>query len=436
MFLFFHIPALTRTGLISLITLLTLLGIMLRPWKVSEAITALTGAGLLLLLGLLSPGEALATLLHDWNTFFFFLGMMSLAALAETAGLFDWLAVQAARLSGSSSRRLFFNTFLLGSLISMLLSNDATALILTPIVYSLVTRLRLPVLPYLFACTFIADSASFLLPVSNPINILVTSQYPLNLLTFLRFLFLPSLLVIGINAGVFYFLYRRQLHGRFDIKRLPALLETVKHPIYFRYTCIVVILVAAAYVIAAALQFPLSLVAVSGALLLLLGALYWKQTTLWSTARQISWPIFGFIVGMFLVIQALETTGLTAQFGQLLLRLSGGTSFGAVMIGTMGSALGTNLINNVPMAVVMTSSLHGIQHTPLAIQQGFLTATIFGCDLGPNLTTVGSLATVLWLLILRQRNIEVSGLDYFKVGILVTPLMLVAGALVIWLLLV
>jgi len=106
------------------------------------------------------------------------------------------------------------------------------------------------------------------------------------------------------------------------------------------------------------------------------------------------------------------------------------------MIGTMGSALGTNLINNVPMAVVMTSSLHGIQHTPLAIQQGFLTATIFGCDLGPNLTTVGSLATVLWLLILRQRNIEVSGLDYFKVGILVTPLMLVAGALVIWLLLV
>ena len=318
----------------------------------------------------------------------------------------------------------------------MLLSNDATALILTPIVYSLVTRLRLPVLPYLFACTFIADSASFLLPVSNPINILVTSQFPLGLLTFLRLLFLPSLLVIGINAGVFYFLYRRQLHGRFDIKRLPALLETVKHPLYFRYTCIVVILVAAAYVIAAALQFPLSLVAVSGALLLLLGALYWKQTTPWSTARQISWPIFGFIAGMFLVIQALETTGLTAQFGQLLLRLSGGTSFGAVMIGTMGSALGTNLINNVPMAVVMTSSLHGIQHTPLAIQQGFLTATIFGCDLGPNLTTVGSLATVLWLLILRQRNIEVSGLDYFKVGILVTPLMLVAGALAIWLLLV
>src|SRR5260370_41938116 len=138
---------------------------------------------------------------------------------------------------------------------------------------------------------------------------------------------------------------------------------------------------------------------------------------------------------MFLVIKALETTGLTAQFGQLLLRLSGGTSFGAVMVGTLGSALGTNLINNVPMAIVMNSSLQSVQHAPLAVQQGFVAATIFGCDLGPNLTTVGSLATILWLLILRQRNLDVSGLDYFKVGVIVTPLMLVAGALTTWFLL-
>src|SRR5438874_3612634 len=238
MFLFFQIPALARTVLISLIALLTLLGIMIRPYKISEAIIALAGAALLLVLGLLSPGVAITTLLRDWITFFFFLGMMSLSTLAEAAGLFDWLAVQAARLSGNSSRRLFFNTFLLGSLISMLLSNDATALILTPIVYSLVTRLRLPVLPYLFACTFIADTASFLLPVSNPINILVTSQFPLGLLTFLHLLFLPSLLVIGINAGVFYVLYRRQLQGRFDIKRLPVIHETANHQPYLRYTCV------------------------------------------------------------------------------------------------------------------------------------------------------------------------------------------------------
>ncbi len=176
MFLLFPIPVVTRTLLISLITIFTLVGIMVRPWKTNEALIALAGAGLLLLLGLITPAQTFFTLAQDWNTFFFFLGMMSLSALAETAGFFDWLAAWVARRSGNSARRLFLNTFLLGSLISMFFSNDATALILTPIVYSLTTRLRLPVLPFLFACTFIADTASFLLPVSNPINIIVLSR--------------------------------------------------------------------------------------------------------------------------------------------------------------------------------------------------------------------------------------------------------------------
>ena len=134
MFLFFHLPALTRTLLVSLIAIVTLAGIMIRPFKLDEARIALAGAGLLLLLGLINPLDAAIVLLKDWNVFFFFLGMMALSSLAEAAGLFDWLAVQAARLSSGSSRRLLFNTFLLGSLISMVLSNDATALILTPIV--------------------------------------------------------------------------------------------------------------------------------------------------------------------------------------------------------------------------------------------------------------------------------------------------------------
>jgi arsenical pump membrane protein len=433
--LFFHLPTLTTTILISLIAILTLVGIMVRPWRVNEAMVALAGAALLLILGLINPGNAISTLLNDWNTFFFFLGMMSLSALAEVAGLFDWLAVQAARLAGNSARRLFLNTFVLGCLISMILSNDATALILTPITYSLVTRLRLPVLPFLFACTFIADTSSFLLPVSNPINIILLSKFPLDLWTFLRLLCLPCLLVISMNIALFFLLYRRQLRGHFDIKRLPALEETIKHKSYFRYTCTVLVLVAVAYITASAVQFPLSLVALAGALALFIGALIWKQTTLPDVGKQISWSIFGFIGGMFIVVQAVESTGLTTQFGQLLLHLSGGNSFGAVMVGTFGSALGTNLINNVPMAVVLTSALQTTQHAPIIVQHAFIAATIFGCDLGPNLTTVGSLATVLWLLILRQRNLDVSGLDYLKVGIIVTPFMLFIGALAIWLLL-
>jgi arsenical pump membrane protein len=297
----------------------------------------------------------------------------------------------------------------------------------------LVTRLRLPVLPYLFACTFIADSASFLLPISNPINVIIMSRFPLDLLTFLRLLLLPSLVVIAINLGVFYLLYRKQLKGTFNIDHLPTPEKAVKHKAYFRYTLWVLALVAPSYVIASAFQFPLSVIAVTGGLLLLAGALFWKRTTLVEAGRGISWPIFGFIAGMFVVVRAIEDTGLTLKLGKLLLHVSGGTSFGAVMVGTFGSALGTNLINNVPMAAVMNSSMGSIQHAAPAIRNGFVAATMFGCDLGPNLTTVGSLATILWLLILRQRDVDVSGLDYFKVGVVVTPLMLLAGAFTIWL---
>src|SRR5450755_3475124 len=435
MFLFIHLPALTRTILIVAITILTLLGIMTRPFKLNEAMCALGGAGLLLILGLINPASAATTLLGDGNTFFFFLGLMSISALAEVAGFFDWLAMQAARLAGNSSRRLFLNIFLLGSLISMVLSNDATALILTPIVYTLVTRLRLPALPFLFACTFIADTASFLLPVSNPINIIVLSTFKLDLWTFLRLLFIPALVVICINMLVFFILYRSKLRGQFDIKRLTSAADSIRHRAYFRYTCGVLLLVVIAYITASVAQFPLSIVALSGAALLLTGALRWKQSTVREVGKHVSWSIFGFIAGMFILVRAVENTHLTAQFGQLLLSLSGGYSFGAVMIGTAGATLGTNLINNVPMAVVLTSALQSAQHAALTTRLGFIAATIFGCDLGPNLTTVGSLATVLWLLILRRRNIDVSGLDYFKVGVIVTPLMLLAGALTIWLLL-
>lgn len=429
---FFPIPEFWKTLLTVAIALLTLIGIMTRPFRWNEAFIALAGAALLLAFGLISPTDAFRTLVQDWNTFLFFLGMMSLSALAEAAGLFDWLAVQAARLAGRSAARLFLNVFLLGSLISMLLSNDATALILTPVVYVLVTKLRLPVLPFMFACTFIADTASFLLPISNPTNIIVLSRFPLDWLTFLRLLFLPSLVAIGINLGVFFLQYRQQLKGSFDVEGLPATDEAIKHKPYFRYTCAVLAAVALAYGAASALRFPVSLVAAGGALLLLAGALFWKQMTLRETAKRISWSIFGFIGGMVIVVRAIEATGLTAALGQWLLWLSGGTSFGAVMVGTAGAALGTNLINNVPMAVVMGSALGSIQPAPVAFQHGFVAATIFGCALGPNLTTVGSLATVLWLLILRQRNVAVSGLDYAKVGVVVTPLMLLAGALTLW----
>lgn len=151
--------------------------------------------------------------------------------------------------------------------------------------------------------------------------------------------------------------------------------------------------------------------------------------------RDISWSIFGFIAGMFIVVQGVENIGLTQRFAHLLTSAAGTNTLAATLLGTAGAALGSNLINNLPMALVLISTIGALSGVSPTVQLALIGATIFGCDLGPNLTTVGSLATVLWLLLLRRRGMDVSSLDYFKLGIIVTPLMLAVGALAIWVML-
>jgi arsenical pump membrane protein len=409
---------------------LTLGTILVRPYRISEALAAAVGAVLMLLAGILPFTQALQVLKGEWNIYGFFLGLMTISAVADRAGIFNSLAAQAGHWAGGSVRRLYLAIFIIGALITAFLSNDATALILTPAVFALVTRLRVPALPFMFACTFIADTASFLLPVSNPINILVLDQFGGGLGIFLHYLVLPALFCIVLNTTLFLWLFRADLRRTYAIKDLPP--AAPPDLSFFRFTLAALGIIAVAFVLASVFQVPLSLVALGGAVLLLVGArrsshLEWKRL-----GKEISWSLFIFISGMFLVIQGVENLGLTGLFGGSLMRLAGSSPLRAVLFTAAGSALGANLINNVPMALVMISALRAINASAPA-NLGLVYATILGCDLGPNLTTVGSLATILWLLILRRKGLEISSLEYFKLGILVVPLMIAAGAILIWL---
>jgi nucleotide-binding universal stress UspA family protein len=163
-----------------------------------------------------------------------------------------------------------------------------------------------------------------------------------------------------------------------------------------------------AYIVCSAAQLPLSLVALAGAAGLLVGGLCWGQVGWKDLGKEISWSIFGFIAGMFVVVQGVENVGLTAQFGQIVGQVAGANILTATLLGTAGAALGANLINNLPMALVLVATIGALRGGSPGARLGLIAATIFGCDLGPNLTTVGSLATVLWLLLLRRRGVEVS----------------------------
>ena len=416
-----------RVALGLLIFVATLVLIVIRPRGVTEGAAALGGAAVLLLGGFIGPVEALGTLGAQWNVYGFFLGLMTISAVADDAGVFEAVTQLAARWAAGSALRLYFGVFLVGVVITAFLSNDATALILTPVVYALVTRLRLPALPFMFACTFIADTASFLLPVSNPINILVLDAFGSGLGVFLRFLLLPALVCIACNIAVFVWLFRRDLRLSYD----PGAIEATERPPQFRFTLVGLGLIALGYVIASAARIPLSLVALGGGALLLAGAAWYRQLEWSRLRREISWSLFAFISGMFIVVRAIEDLGLTRAFGQGLVRLGGGSALGSVLLTTFGTALGANLINNVPMALVMISTLRSI--SVAGAHQALIYSTILGADLGPNLTTVGSLATMLWLLILRRKGLDISTLDYIKLGLTVVPVMLLVGALLIWL---
>jgi arsenical pump membrane protein len=405
------------------IFLLAVAAVVTRPRRLDEAVAAALGGLAMLVAGVLSPGQALAALAAQWNLFLFFLGLMLVSGLADAAGFFDAagaLAIGAARGSG---HLLLLCVFGAGAVITAFLSNDATALILTPVVYSVATRLRLPPLPYLFATTFIADTASMTLPVSNPINILVSERAGIGLAAYASHLLPASLIAIALNAALFRLVFRRETDRRFQADWRAALATAIEDRRLFRLTCAGLAVLAVAYLAASAVRFPLGGIAVGGAALLALLALAARNLQVGRVRAHVSLSLFVYVAGLLVLVRAVEAAGLTTAAVRWLTALPGG-SLGTVASGVAGAAAGSNLVNNVPATLVLLSGAGG---HPLP----FLVGVLAGADLGPNLTPVGSLSTMLWLVIVRRHGVEVSSVQYLKLGAVITPVLLLAATLTI-----
>lgn len=398
--------------------------VVVRPRGLSEAVPAVAGAVLMVPLGLITARGALGDLAANATLFLFFLGLMVIAAIADEAGFFERVAYLAARHAGASPKRLLVNVFVAGALITAVLSNDATALVLTPVVYVLVVRLRLEPTPYVFACTFVADAASFLLPVSNPVNVILTAGTGIQLVPFLLHLLPAEVVVLAINLGFFLWFFRGDLDGRLDASRL----RPTRSDAYLPRVVVLLAGIAAGYLVAAALGFPVALVAAAGAAALTITAAASRRLDSRALASAVSWPLFPFVAGMLVLVKAMEGLGLTTALGSAIASVSGGSTLAMVLAGTAGVAVGANLINNVPAALVAHSAVAGLPAAH-AMRWPLTYAAILGADLGPNISVAGSLATMLWLLILRRRGLEVSSLQNLRLGLTITPLALLAGAL-------
>lgn len=398
---------------------------IVRPRGLPEWAAALAGAVLVLVLGLVGIADAARAVAGDWNVLLFFVGMTGLAAVAERSGFFDRTGELALRLAAGSGLRLLVAIVGLGTLIAAVLSNDATALILTPVVYTLVVGLGVEALPYVLACTFIADAASLILPVSNPVNLLVLDGTGVPLPRYLAAVEPAAIAAAALTGVALVLFFRRAVPAH--LPEAPATLQDrPETPRVWAGLAII----GAAFVVAGLAAVPLGPVACAG-FGLLLGLEAWAAGRPYPRPWEgVSWRILLYVGGMVVLVAALQRQGIVqAVVGTALGSVRGSAPLSAAVASLLG-AVGSNLVNNVPMALVMVGAIDG-QHLSGAVREAATYGAIVGADLGPNLTPVGSLATVLWLLILREHGLDVRPLDYLRFGLVTTPPILVVATLLV-----
>jgi arsenical pump membrane protein len=407
------------------IAALATIGVIARPWRLPEAIWAVAGAAALVGFGLLSGSDALMAIGKGADVYLFLIGMMLLAELARVEGLFDWAAAIAARQARGSASRLFGLTYVVGIVVTVFLSNDATAVVLTPAVYAVARAAGAPPLPYLFICAFIANAASFVLPISNPANLVVFGSQMPPLLTWLSWFTLPSVLAIGATFVALRLTQAQALRAPIatDIV-VPALPPGGHIAAWGLGATAVVLLLASGFGLDLGLPTALAGLATTAIVLL------HRRAAPWRLLRSISWEVLPLVAGLFVLVEGLDRTGvvhlLAGTLQEAASRSVDGASWGVGVI----VAVATNLMNNLPAGLIVQSTL---AQAPVPPQ--LAGAALIGIDLGPNLSVTGSLATILWLVALRREGIEVGALQFLRLGCIVMPpalLLALAGFLLPW----
>jgi arsenical pump membrane protein len=394
-------------------------GVLIRPRGIPEWVWAVTGATLLVAFGLEPLPAVVSAIGRGTDVYLFLAGMMLLAELARREGVFDWVASHAVRAARGSRKRLFALVYLAGIVVTTILSNDATAVVLTPAVAAAVRAAKAEPLPYLLACAFIANAASFVLPISNPANLVVFAGAMPALPQWLVAFAVPSLLSIVATFVMLALVSRRDLAGRVASDVAAAGLRPGGRMVLFG-----IALTAAALLAASTYAAPL------GATTCICGTIVFAIASLRDRAafavviRSVSWTVLLLVAGLFVIVAGLDAAGLTDLARHGVETLAALPPLPAVLCAAFVTAAASNLMNNLPAGLIAGSSV-----APLHGHEALRSAIAVGIDLGPNLSVTGSLATVLWLIALRRERIEITAWTFLRAGALVMPPALVLAAL-------
>jgi arsenical pump membrane protein len=378
---------------------------------------------LLIALKLLPADEALGAVAKGADVYLFLIGMMLLAELARLEGLFDWLAGKAARQAQGSATRLFALVFAVGTVVTVFLSNDATAVVLTPAVAAVVKAAKAKeALPYLLICAFIANAASFVLPISNPANLVIYGSHMPKLTDWLSSYGLASLLSVIATYVVLRWTQRRRLR-----QALSAAIEVPGLTAAGKLSAAGITGTALVLLASSACGLQLGLPAfLAGAVTAVLVLTRSRRGPV-SIVRGISWGILPLVAGLFVLVEALQKTGITDDLAGSMRDLVEVSKADAPWLVGAILAVGCNLVNNLP-AGLLAGRVVQLAQVPEHVRA----AVLIGVDLGPNLSVTGSLATILWLTALRREGLRVSAWSFLKLGAVLMPpaLLLAIGAAV------
>ena len=399
-------------------------GVILRPWRLPEAVWAVAGAAALVLSGQLPLAAAFQGIARGTDVYLFLTGMMLLAEVARQEGLFDWLAAQAATHARGSPTRLFALVYLVGTIVTVFLSNDATAVVLTPAVAAVARTAKAEnPLPYLLICSFIANAASFVLPISNPANLVIYGAHLPPLLQWLPVFAVPSILSVGATYAMLRLTQRETLCQAISAAvTVPAL-----SPGGGVAAC-GLLLTAAALLTASAFNWQLGLPTFIAGVITAGAVLLCTSGSPLPILRNVSWGVLPLVAGLFVLVEALDRTGLIHLLARFLRDAAAYSSTAATWASGIVLAIACNFINNLPTGLLAGTTVQAA-HVPARIND----AVLIGVDLGPNLSVAGSLATILWLTVLRREGVEMSAPAFFKLGLMVMPPALLAalGALIL-----
>lgn len=395
-------------------------GVVVRPFRVREAWWAVAGAAMLAVSGLLPSGAVLEAVARGNDVYMFLAGMMLLSEIARREGLFDWIAAHAVNAARGSARRLFVLLYGVAVVVTAVLSNDATAVVMTPAVFAVTARAKIDPLPYLFICALVANAASFVLPISNPANLVVYGSHMPPLFSWLARFLLPSLAAIVATFAALRWAERARLcEACASAIEVPLLSAAGKTALAGIALAAIVLLAVSALDIP--LGLPTAIVGVATALVVFVK----DARSPWPALKEISWSILPLVAGLFVIVEAVSRTGTVAMLAHVLSSATPAAPLATSAVSGMTVAVATNLTNNLPAGLLAASTL--VQaHAPTAL----VDSVLIGVDLGPNLSITGSLATILWLAAIRREGEEVSFWRFLRVGAIAMPpaLILAFGA--------